>query len=320
MMGSHGEATETDMFAGDRETAARSVADKLKSVTKGMPGDPNRNAMALQRRYAYERLLARMRNTSYADRWVLKGGVLMLAMDAPIHRVTLDADFSARGKSPWSLTAALREIVSATPEREDGMTYVLVTEGKDAPRIIREEADRPTARATLVATLHCTRPVEIRFVVDVTNAEMDREPTMREWPPTVRGFEPLVVPTYSWELVAAEKLHAILTGTEANPRLRDYGDVIALARSGQMDSVLAAEELAAVFTSRGDALPMIEEAVGLSVAFAARRQKDWEGTLSRTGWADAMPASLAEAISELRMVVSALLDTSTAPALQGPGR
>jgi hypothetical protein len=295
------------MYAGEKQTAARSVNDRLKAVAKGMPGDPNRNYMAVQRRYAYERLLARMRNTSYADRWVLKGGVLMLALEAPVHRVTLDADFSSRGRAPWSLTAALREIVAASPDREDGMTYALVAEGKDAPRIIREEADRPTARATLVAILHCQRPVEIRFVVDVTNAAMEREPTIRAWTPTVRGFEPLLIPTYSWELVMAEKLHAILTGTEANPRLRDYGDVITLARSGALDPELAGRELAAVFGSRGDALPDLDETVGLSDGFAEKRQWDWEGTLSRTGWTGTMPRSLVDAVAEVRMIAAPLL-------------
>jgi hypothetical protein len=134
----------------------------------------------------------------------------------------------------------------------------------------------------------------------------------------VRGFEPLLVPTYSWELVMAEKLHAILVGTAANPRLRDYGDVILLARSGAIDPALAAAELAAVFASRGDVPPEPRASVGLSDGFAAKRQKDWAGTLSRTGWAGTMPSSLADAIAEVRMIASPLLDATRGPAVPGP--
>ena len=44
--------------------------------------------------YVLERFLARLAESEYADRFILKGGMLLAAWDA--RRATVDADFLAR--------------------------------------------------------------------------------------------------------------------------------------------------------------------------------------------------------------------------------
>ncbi len=292
----------------DRESVAVSVNDRLKAAARRMEGDPNRNLQFLQARFVYERTMARLQRGSAAGRWAIKGGVLMLALPQQVHRVTMDMDWSALPGRPLSVTAVLGELCAMPADPEDGLSFSLVTEGKSAPRVIREESASPTVRATLEATLHCAKPSGRKFVVDVTNAEMDFVPMEVEWSPTVRGFEPVVVSAYPWELVAAEKVHAILTGTMSNSRLRDYMDVIALERSGVLAGADMASWIARVFEARGDAGRQHEAAVGLSPDFATERQVDWTGTLNRTGYAGRLPASLADAIEEVRVVVGGMLE------------
>ena len=294
-------------MSASKQTVAVSVSDRLRAVARKMGGDPNASIQMVHSRYIYERLMARVQGTAFADRWVLKGGVLMLALGSGLHRMTMDADFSVRAGNRLSVTDCLLRICAAPAEPEDGLTYELVTGGRDAPRLIREEARQPTVRARMAATLHCPRPNERRFTVDVTEAELPYAPVMREWQPTLRDFPPLVIPAYPWELVLAEKVHAILTGTLANPRLRDYMDVIALHRSGALDPGASAEWIARVFGTRGPSGPRTSDVPGLSAEFAARRQSDWEGTLGRTGYAGKMPASLDDAISEVRAIAEPLL-------------
>ena len=298
-----------------RAAVAVSVNDRLRSVARKMPGDPNLNNQMVYSRYVYERMMARLERTSAAGRWVLKGGALMLVLPRQsVHRMTLDMDWSSRQCADLSVTGCLQEILSVVPDPEDGMSYGLITEGNDAPRVIREDSAQPTVRAKLIAVLHCPRPNERRFVVNVTEAQMAFEPVIREWPASIRGFESPMVPSYPWELVLAEKLHAILTGSMANPRLRDYMDVIALSRSGVVESATAADFIVRVFEARGDSGRQYEEApVGLTQAFADARQKDWSGTLARTGLAGEMHASLADAIAEVTAIAEPLL-AATAPA------
>lgn len=295
------------MTLSTKQTVALAVNDRLKAVAKKMAGDPNLNASFVHTRYVYERLLARLQKTSAAGNWVLKGGVLMLTLPQEVHRVTMDADFSLRNGKGMSFTGVLGEICSATPDQEDGMTYELVTDGKDAPRMMREEALNPTARGKLIAVLHCPRPNDRRFTVDVTQAEMLFEPTVVEWHPTVKGFDPIMVPSYPWELVLAEKLHSVITGSIANPRLRDYMDVLALSRSGVIDAAKAADYLVKVFETRGHANLFALECVGLCEHFGETRQRDWAGTLARTGYLGHLPDLLSDAIAMVRDVALPLM-------------
>jgi hypothetical protein len=233
----------------------------------------------------------------------------MLALPQEVHRVTMDIDYTLRRGMSMSVTECLREMCAVQPDLQDGMSYSLVTDGKDAPRVIREDSINPTVRAKLVATLHCTRPAERRFVVDVTEAELEYEPVIRVWRPTLKGFDPLEVPAYPWEIVMAEKLHTIMTGSIANPRLRDYMDVIALVREGVADMDHVGGWLDKVFEARGDAGKQFEEAISFTHEFAEKRQDDWAATLGRTGYSGTMPTTMAAAIDEVREI--ALLLTSS---------
>lgn len=294
-----------------KKAVAISVNDKLKVAAKRMGGDTNAATQFVHARYAYERLMARLQRSSAADRWVIKGGVLMLALDSDTQRMTMDMDFSVtKGRSP-RVTEILAEVCAMSSEPEDGMSYELIVSGKDAPRLIREESEQPTARLKLVATIHCARPAERKFILDVTGTELDFVPARRAWKATVPGFDALEVPAYPWNLVIAEKLHSILTGTLKNPRLRDYIDVISLGRSDVIKHEEAAAWIDQVFDIRGDAGKQLnDDCDGLSTEFANLRQADWEGTLTRTGNTGGMPALLQDAISEVAGVLSAIRGAS----------
>jgi hypothetical protein len=290
-----------------RMAVARSANDRMKQQARDRGGNVNANVNFLRSRFVFERLLSRVGAAGYGDRWMLKGGVLMLALTTDMHRSTSDIDFTLRTGTDGleAVVSALQEICAASPPTEDGVTFeVDMITAKGLPRLIGEQRGNPTVRATVTATLHCERPIEHRFVVDATSAEMEHLPVMRSWAPTVRGFEPLDVPSCSWEVVVAEKLHAVMTGTERNPRLRDYADLVVLARSGHVDLGLAAEEVVRVFAARGDPTRFDLQAVGLGSAFAALRQKEWKGTLATTGYAQVVPAELSEAIEEVRSLAA----------------
>jgi hypothetical protein len=291
----------------NKEAVAKSVNDRLKAAAKARGGDMNQSFLFIQRRFAYERFLARIGGTSVGDGWLLKGGVLMLALRSEANRTTQDIDFTIRVGDGGleEVVAALREIAAASPEQEDGLTYELVESGDQAPRTINETMSCPTARVHLRAVLNSERPVTVCFKVDATRAELPRKPILRALEPTLRGFDPVMAPSYSWEAVAAEKLHACVTGTIRNPRLRDYMDLVMLARSGQVDLDGAAEELRRVFAARG--APEEIEVLGLSDRFAKDRQADYAGTRRTTGYGDAVPECFVRTMAEVRTFAAELL-------------
>jgi hypothetical protein len=98
--------------------------------------------------YVHERFLARLANSRFAERLVLKGGMLLAALDA--RRATRDADMFARGID--NDTENLRNVVSeiAAIELTDGVVF-------DVERIslvtIREEAKYEGIRVVVPASL-----------------------------------------------------------------------------------------------------------------------------------------------------------------------
>jgi predicted nucleotidyltransferase component of viral defense system len=88
-------------------------------------------------RYAAERLLYRLSNTSHRDRFVLKGAMLMTTWFDDPHRPTRDVDFLGYGDStPESMLAVFREVCAI--EGGDGVIFEV-----DALRVelIREKLE-----------------------------------------------------------------------------------------------------------------------------------------------------------------------------------
>jgi hypothetical protein len=98
--------------------------------------------------YVHERFLARLANSRFAEQFVLKGGMLLAALDA--RRATRDADMLARGID--NDMENLRDVVSeiAAIEFTDGVVF-------DVERIslvtIREDAKYEGIRVVVPASL-----------------------------------------------------------------------------------------------------------------------------------------------------------------------
>ena len=286
-----------------KEYVAKSVSDKLRHTARlqaaSFGWDLNFSAINIQRRYAYERFLARISETPWRDAWMLKGGVLMLAMQE--RRATQDMDFSIRLGNPddiGSVVAAIRDICEAKPLQEDGLEFGFDHGARTAPRALGiETRDNPTVRVHLQAVLKLPRPITVKFMVDATRAEMPHDHVVRTFQPTLRGFDPIVTPCYPWEMVVAEKLHAVMSGTIRNPRIRDYMDILAILRSGHLDLDAAAHNVELVFDARKTDIDL--DAVGLTQRFARQRQADWVSILRTTGYADTMPKEFTDAMADV---------------------
>jgi predicted nucleotidyltransferase component of viral defense system len=241
-------------------------------------------------RFALERLLFRLSQSAHADRFVLKGAMLMMSWFDDPHRGTRDLDLLGFGDpNEDAMLATFREIFSQ--DAEDGAVF-----DPDTLRVdrIREELAYGGLRLRAIATVGGAR---INLTIDIgfgdaiePGVEVVDYPVMLDLPaPRLRA--------YARETVIAEKFQAMVALGRANSRMKDFYDVWILSRSFDFEDDRLARAIAATFARRGTAIP-VEPPDALSPAFAAdeQKQRQWR----------AFTEDVAENSGELAQVVKDL--------------
>ncbi|MBB6489176.1 nucleotidyl transferase AbiEii/AbiGii toxin family protein [Rhizobium lusitanum] len=221
-------------------------------------------------RFALERLLYRLGQSPHADRFVLKGAMLMMSWFDDPHRGTRDLDLLGFGESEAEpMLATFREIMSL--EAADGVEFDIAALRIDR---IREELEYGGLRLRTTASISGARiglTIDIGFG-DATEpgAEVLDYPSMLEFPaPRLRA--------YARETVIAEKFQAMVALGRANSRMKDFYDIWILSRSFAYNDDRLARAIAATFARRGTAIP-VELPDGLTPAFAEddQKQRQWK--------------------------------------------
>jgi predicted nucleotidyltransferase component of viral defense system len=191
--------------------------------------------------YALECFLDRLVHSAFAERLVLKGGVLLAALEA--RRPTRDIDLAARALhgSVDEVLAVVRKIAGIS--LDDGVTF----DPDDATaEVIREEDEYSGIRVTLSGTLS---RAAVRLHVDVNVGDpIWPEPQQVSLPRLLDGV--LVVRGYPLEMVLAEKITTAIARGSANTRWRDFVDLYALAQRHAVDGATFRESLLRVAQHR----------------------------------------------------------------------
>lgn len=110
--------------------------------------DQGRNTQQLFELYIHERFLARLAESRFADKLILKGGMLLAVLD--VRRGTRDADMLARGlaNDEPSLRDAIKEIASISMADGVGFDTTAISIAT-----IREGAEYEGIRLALPASL-----------------------------------------------------------------------------------------------------------------------------------------------------------------------
>lgn len=267
---------------------AQSVQVRLVQHAKAIGVDPN----LVLTRYGMERFLYRLSRSPHADRFVLKGALLLLAWLGETLRPTRDADLLGFGDlSDDTLTRIFREVCGVEVE-PDAMTFLPDTVEVQA---IREEDAYGGRRVELQARLG---PARLRIQVDIGIGDaVTPGPQWLEYPSLLDLPRPRLR-AYPRETVVAEKLHAMVLFGMRNSRMKDYFDVLALLREGELDPDSLARAIVATFERRRTAVPE-STPVGLRDTFPADagRQTQWHAFLAKNRL---QGPHLGEVVSEIR--------------------
>jgi predicted nucleotidyltransferase component of viral defense system len=264
------------------KNTAASVRDRLLALAR----ERGEDFQLLLTQYGLERLLYRLSQSSYRDRFILKGAMLFLLWGDQPHRPTRDVDFLGFGdNSEAGLQAIFRELCGI-PVEDDGLT--LIAESVQV-ETIRDETEYGGIRVRLFGDLAGARvPIQadIGFGDAVTPEAKEAEY------PTLLGNPAPHLRVYPRETVVAEKYQALVNLGMANSRMKDFYDLWVIAREFDFDGQTLSEAIHNTFSCRQTPLPEHTPS-GLSPGFYedSRKNTQWNGFV-RKGMLVTSPPSL----------------------------
>ena len=252
-------------------------------------------------RFAIERLLVRLVESTHADEFILKGAMLFVIWVDEPHRATIDLDLLGRGTIDEERLHRVFTSLAEADRDDDALDF---DASSIALRRIREGERYEGIQVRMTATLGKAR---IHVKVDVGFGDAVTPGPRAVSFPTLLDISPLTVRAYPRETVVAEKLHAVVTLGIANSRLKDFYDLWFLARRFDFDGATLLEAVSATFERRQTA-PVTEPPIALTDAFAndAAKTSQWTAFLRKLR-PRMEPPTLADVISELRAFATPLL-------------
>jgi predicted nucleotidyltransferase component of viral defense system len=256
--------------------------------------------------YALECFLDRLVHSKFADTFILKGGVLLAALDA--RRPTRDIDFAARAieNTTEKVLSAVQTIAAIS--MEDGMEFD--SNGATA-ETIREQDNYSGIRVTLGGTLS---RAEIRFHVDVNIGDpIWPSPQQISVPRLIDGV--IVVRGYPLEMVLAEKIVTALERGTANTRWRDFVDIYVLTRRYAINAQTLKSSMQRVAQFRNVELTPLRTALD---GYAAIAQLRWRAWLRKQRLESTIPTDFSIVLERVVSFADPLMVGDTAPGSWNP--
>jgi len=259
---------------------ARSVADRS--------GKPAPTAEYLTR-HGLESFLDRLTHTSYAEDFILKGGILLAVYGVRRPTKDIDAEAISATVTPEHIEQVVRDI-AAVPA-DDGVEFDL---DSTSVEVIRDQAGYPGLRMRVKAKIG-THTVVVAW--DISTGDPIVPPPVKVTLPRVLG-EPIEILGYAPETTVAEKGVTILERGTTSTRWRDYIDIVQLANEHGVDNDVLLDAARAVARYRQVVLrpvaPSVEGYADVGqVKWAAWRRKEGVEDMSEENLDDQMAKVIA---------------------------
>ena len=286
------------MNSGSPRNVAASIRQKLLNIATR-----NREDFGLiLTRYALERLLYRLSQSSYRDHFVLKGAMLFqIWADAP-HRPTRDLDLLGKGDpSPERCLAVFRELCDIRVP-EDGIIFSADTASAAK---IKEDQQYEGVRIKFLAHLQNVRiPIQVDVGFgDAVNPNLLDYPTLLPLPaPRIQA--------YPMNSVIAEKLEAIVSLGMLNSRMKDFFDIWFLARTFPFAAGALGDAIRSTFGRRATRLDADSVDILLTdLSHDPSKQTQWRAFTQRTGIE--MPDAFPDVLIAIRQFLSRPMRAAT---------
>lgn len=245
--------------------------------------------------YAMERFLYRLSRSAHAERFILKGALMLRVWRSPQFRPTMDIDML--GRTNREETLILRQVrdIMMMDVGMDGLSF-----DPDSLRTerITEDAEYEGIRVRFLGSLGTAR---INMQLDIGFGDIVHPgPEMAEMP-TMLDFPAPRLLCYSRESAIAEKFEAMVSLGSLNSRMKDFYDIWLLSRQFNFNGKDLAEAVRLTFKQRGTVLPKQIEA--FSRDFAEVKQAQWAAFRKRLQQ-EHVPVSFQEVTTALGIFLS----------------
>lgn len=245
--------------------------------------------------YAMERFLYRLSRSAHADRFVLKGALMLRVWRSPQFRPTMDIDMLGRTNREEALILRQIRDIMMMDVGMDGLSF-----DPDSLRTerITEDAEYEGIRVRFLGSLGTAR---INMQIDIGFGDIVHPgPEMAEMP-TMLDFPAPRLLCYSRESAIAEKFEAMVSLGSLNSRMKDFYDIWLLSRQFDFNGKDLAEAVSLTFKQRGTVLP--EQIEAFSQDFAEVKQTQWAAFRKRLQQ-EHVPVSFQEVTTALGIFLS----------------
>ena len=221
-------------------------AISIKATLKNISDSEDVKYQYIITRYFHERLLYRIANSEYNDKFFLKGGALLYAIEGLHVRPTVDIDMLAKqiSNNKEQIKQIFRTICSI---KHDDDCVVFDVESIETMDIV-EDAKYSGIRILIEVGLDTIRQrlqIDIGFSDIITPA-----PVSLIYPVLLNELEKPKIQAYSIETIIAEKFHAMIVLGTFNSRMKDFYDVYILLKNNEINNVNLQEAIFQTFKNR----------------------------------------------------------------------
>ncbi|MDR2231687.1 MAG: nucleotidyl transferase AbiEii/AbiGii toxin family protein [Tannerella sp.] len=202
-------------------------AKSIRAVLKNIADHEGLDLQSILTRYFHERLLYRIFNSAYLNRFFLKGGALLFAFEGLHARPTNDIDMLATQISND------REIIKQIFRTICNIKYdddCVFFNADSIETMNITEDDKYVGVRIFIATRLDT--VKQRLQIDIGFSDIiSPAPVRLTYPVLLNEFEYPVIQAYSIETVIAEKFEIMIARSTLNSRMKDFYDVYILLKN-----------------------------------------------------------------------------------------
>jgi len=245
-------------------------------------------------RFALERLLYRLSQSAYRDRFVVKGAMMFQVWSNQMHRPTRDLDLLGTGEPSVDSFVSLFRELCVQKVVDDGLVFI---EDSVSATKMKEDEQYEGLRMKFEAKLSSAR---IPIQVDIGFGDAITPGARMIVFPTVLALPAPELHSYPRETVVAEKFQAMVALGIANSRMKDFFDLSTLCTQFEFDGEVVRQAIEATFDRRKTSIPS-SPPIALTPEFYNDRQKSiqWNAFLKKSNL-NSGNLNLADVCNQLR--------------------